>query len=328
MWNNDAGYLTEINITSPWQESYKHVYRASGRVGIGTDSPQKALHIFNSNKKGLPPEYPVLRLELHGSSNISPNHTVWDIKSSGTRLDFMYAEVKADGSTKPSTKFRVSSSGTLTATKFVGDGSGLTNLNIPEPNWLNNGNNTYYTKGKVGIGTDAPLVPIHIFSNDPDIFLEFEENSTNTLAEIRFSERGGGTSSRIYWNKDNKNIVFDTEGDFCMGTENPHILSTGGYARLSVNGGVAVRQIEVTQLSWADNVFTETYKLMPLYEVEKYVIVNKHLPDIPSEKEILEQGLNLGEMQKLQMQKIEELTLYIIDLQKQIDDLKSTRHEK
>lgn len=54
----------------------------------------------------------------------------------------------------------------------------------------------------------------------------------------------------------------------------------------------------------------------------QYIATNKHLPDIPSEQEIIENGLDVGGMQTLQMQKLEELTLYIIELQKQITDLK------
>jgi hypothetical protein len=60
---------------------------------------------------------------------------------------------------------------------------------------------------------------------------------------------------------------------------------------------------------------------MQLSDLEKYISKNKHLPDIPSEQILLESGLDLAEMQKLQQAKIEELTLYIIQLQKKLDNL-------
>lgn len=79
----------------------------------------------------------------------------------------------------------------------------------------------------------------------------------------------------------------------------------------------------------ADFVFSPDYQLKPLSEVEAFVKENKHLPEIPSEKQMVENGLNVNEMQIKLLLKIEELTLYVIeqnkqnkDLQKQIDELK------
>ena len=66
----------------------------------------------------------------------------------------------------------------------------------------------------------------------------------------------------------------------------------------------------------------DRYKLPSLYELEKQIKLNKHLPGIPSAKEVEANGFEVGEMQANMMEKIEELTLYIIQLQKQIDQLK------
>ncbi|MBP1651619.1 MAG: hypothetical protein H6Q26_1776 [Bacteroidetes bacterium] len=90
-----------------------------------------------------------------------------------------------------------------------------------------------------------------------------------------------------------------------------------GYT-LAVNGTIGGTKLKVTQ-SWADYVFAAGYKLPSLAEVEAHIKENHKLPDIPSEKQIAAEGLDVGEMQKLQMQKIEELTLYIIDLKKQLE---------
>ena len=81
-------------------------------------------------------------------------------------------------------------------------------------------------------------------------------------------------------------------------------------------------------IHWYDYVFNKDYKLMSLYELEQFIQTNKHLPEIPSETEVKENGINLGEMQGKLLLKIEELTLYIIELQKQIDELKQTKEEK
>jgi hypothetical protein len=80
--------------------------------------------------------------------------------------------------------------------------------------------------------------------------------------------------------------------------------------------------VEVTLDGWSDFVFADDYSLMPLEEVEKHIQQNRHLPDIPSEEEVLENGLNLGDMQARLLQKVEELTLYMIQLKKENEVLK------
>jgi hypothetical protein len=82
--------------------------------------------------------------------------------------------------------------------------------------------------------------------------------------------------------------------------------------KLSVNGNIRCKQLIGTQLSWSDYVFAPTYKLRSLNEVKSYIEKEKHLPNIPSEKEIVENGLNMNTMLQLHMEKIEELTLYLI----------------
>jgi hypothetical protein len=82
------------------------------------------------------------------------------------------------------------------------------------------------------------------------------------------------------------------------------------------------QEIEVlANVDWPDFVFSESYKLKPLNEVEDFIIENRHLPDMPSQEDVTENGINLGEMDALLLQKIEELTLYIIKQDKKIDEL-------
>ena len=64
---------------------------------------------------------------------------------------------------------------------------------------------------------------------------------------------------------------------------------------------------------------------MPLNEVEKYYKANQHLPEVPSENEVKEKGLNVGDMNVILLKKIEELTLYIVDLKKEVEDLKKSK---
>jgi len=94
-------------------------------------------------------------------------------------------------------------------------------------------------------------------------------------------------------------------------------------ADLAVNGNIFARKLKVTQGGWADYVFDSSYRLRPLKEVEAFIAENKHLPDVPSAKEVEKNGLNVGDQHAVLLRKVEELTLYIIEQQKEIEKLKS-----
>jgi len=87
--------------------------------------------------------------------------------------------------------------------------------------------------------------------------------------------------------------------------------------KLSVNGNIYARKLTVTQLNWSDYVFDPGYKLRPLKDVENYIQKNKHLLDMPSAKEVAANGLSVGDNQANLLKKVEELTLYIIQQDKQ-----------
>jgi len=91
-----------------------------------------------------------------------------------------------------------------------------------------------------------------------------------------------------------------------------------GY-KLSVEGYIRAREIDVNLNTWADFVFYDDYQLKTLKQVEDYITKNKHLPDVPSEKEVLANGVSLGEMNVVLLQKIEELTLYMIAMNKRME---------
>jgi ELWxxDGT repeat protein len=97
-----------------------------------------------------------------------------------------------------------------------------------------------------------------------------------------------------------------------------------GY-KLYVEKGILTERVKVaiaSSAAWADYVFEKDYKLKTLPEIEAYVKEYKHLPSITSAKQLEKEGLDLGEMQSLQMAKIEELTLYMIEMKKEIEALK------
>lgn len=101
-----------------------------------------------------------------------------------------------------------------------------------------------------------------------------------------------------------------------IGVQNP-------TEKLAVNGKIRATEIKVDAGPWPDYVFEETYQLPSLKETEAFVKLNKHLPGVPTAKEIEEDGLSLGEMNRIMMQKIEELTLYLIEKDKEITNIKN-----
>jgi hypothetical protein len=117
----------------------------------------------------------------------------------------------------------------------------------------------------------------------------------------------------------------------------PTINSTHQAATLQVKGDVVVgtstsgsahANIWVTETGWADFVFDNSYKLMPLNEVEKFYKANHHLPSVPSQKDIQEKGNNLAETDVVLLQKIEELTLYMVQQEKRIKELEKKLADK
>jgi len=98
---------------------------------------------------------------------------------------------------------------------------------------------------------------------------------------------------------------------------------------IAVNGNIKAKEIKVTSSAadWPDYVFAEGYKLPSLKETAAFIDKNKHLPGVPKATEVEENGLSLGEMNRILLQKIEELTLHMIDKDKRIEALEKKLNE-
>jgi hypothetical protein len=99
-------------------------------------------------------------------------------------------------------------------------------------------------------------------------------------------------------------------------------------AKLGVKGAIFATKLKVTQSGWADYVFNKNYELPSLREVEAYIKQHLHLPGVPAATEVIGQPVDVGNMQEILLKKIEELTLYVIEQQKQIDELKKKLDSK
>lgn len=136
-----------------------------------------------------------------------------------------------------------------------------------------------------------------------------------------YSYRGGFSSYgsydlRLKTNGTTRMIIEQSNGNVGIGTTDP------GAWKLAVNGKIRAKEVKV-ETGWADFVFEEKYELPSLTEVEDHIKEKGHLKDIPSAEEVAENGIFLGEMDAKLLQKIEELTLYTIDQQKEIETLRS-----
>jgi hypothetical protein len=117
------------------------------------------------------------------------------------------------------------------------------------------------------------------------------------------------------------NVTFNNSGTFAIGMGT---YAVPGTAKLAVGGKIVCKEVEVTLTDMPpDYVFGSDYKLLSLYDVDNFINTNKHLPGVPSATEMLSKGVNVGEMNMTLLQKVEELTLYMINLQKENDALKA-----
>lgn len=96
--------------------------------------------------------------------------------------------------------------------------------------------------------------------------------------------------------------------------------------KLFVNGGLLAKEV-VVRIGWADYVFNPSYKLLSLNDVDKFISINRHLPNVPSSLDVVSNGLSLGQITKIQQEKIEELFLYTIQQEKEIEKLKAQNED-
>jgi hypothetical protein len=191
---------------------------------------------------------------------------------------------------------------------------------------------TMLKNGNTGFGISNPVDRVSIGGtlrmNNNNIYLSGDANhglgyyavytGTGNYASytvdgpVLYGYKGGALGTN---QAGNKNIALSwlANGNVGIGTSNP-----GSY-RLAIEGKAGAREFVVTNASWADFVFESDFNLKPLNEIKKYIEANKHLPEIPTAVEIEKNGLNVGEIQAKQMQKIEELTLYIIQQNERIE---------
>ncbi|WP_316833732.1 hypothetical protein [Pedobacter nutrimenti] len=182
--------------------------------------------------------------------------------------------------------------------------------------------------GNVGIGTKTPSNKISVVEpSNLNAYLTVENNTVNTLFGAGGTTVGiVGTISNhplTLYTKLNERMRITSDGDVGIGTTDPK-----GY-KLAVAGNMIAESVKVQlQSAWPDYVFKGDYKLTSLQETKKYIKEKGHLPGIPSAVEVKSEGIDLGEMNKKLLQKIEELTLYLIQMEKKNSEERSAQESK
>lgn len=146
-------------------------------------------------------------------------------------------------------------------------------------------------------------------NEEKGILFHLPNNLGDGKSYFKFGDDYNGAWVGIYNNK--KMIISGMVG---IGTSNP-------TRPLEVNGAIRAKEI-IVESGWADFVFDSDFKLRPLAEVESHIKTYRRLPDIPSETEVKENGIGLSEMNTKLLQKVEELTLYVIQQQKELMQMK------
>ena len=200
----------------------------------------------------------------------------------------------------------------------------------PSPNDYPQGD-TIGKTGKVAIG-DVPVPDIaaklHIrsdYGEDAGIFLENKDMESNS-AFIHLKDSGHGIEVDEDGEMTLRSMYEDDYGSLVLqGRIGINITNESDTYALAVNGGILTNEVFIKNVNeWFDHVFSKDYSLMPINDLRSYVDKHGHLPEVPSETEVRENGYDMVEMQGLLLKKIEELTLYALKQQEEIEALRQT----
>ncbi len=318
------------------QANPRMTINASGQVGIGITSPTHLLHVnggdlFVQSSSGLirfgyegANEWQMATTgagadlrwytTTNGGATITPRHYFQQNGNvgiggfSGPGLPLGRLDVVGAGTTSSTNTFLLRNSNLDTIIRVRDDGRmGIGYNGTTYGRTINLGGTgiNFYTSNEAAFGGA-------VFPTDTSLVIWSNSNNNNYLVlQPSWGNTGVGTYT--------PNAKFHLNGAGLIGNNSQRIAT--GY-EWSVDGEIMCENLVMqNSTSWPDYVFENGYKLMTLAELEESINKNKHLPNVPSAADIEKNGINMSVMTKAHMEKIEELTLYIIQLKKEIDQL-------
>lgn len=328
-----------------WQPNGANIYRATGRVGVGTANPATFFDILvPTGEEGLNIETtsdPQYNAKLVSNSTVtkliggilksnSISNEVFSVNSDGRTIfgnpnqpslfikpflnssnNYVFGNVGI-GNENPNAQLQVGQGvGSISMGGFWSDADVWTTnyigFNAARQKMNNSEAGTWYLSGNPGNGASAILGSL---AGD----LRFVTVPDNHVAGNRTAD-----DSEIL---QNVKMMITYDGKVQIGTQKP--IGIHSDAKLSVDGKIVSKAVYVTDGSaWADYVFKKDYKLRSIGELSDYIIKNGHLPEIPTSDDIEKNGNNIGDTQILLLKKIEELTIYIIEQNKSMESLKT-----
>lgn len=265
-------------------------------IGPGFTNPEGRLHVFDKTDNGT-----ALIIELE-TDQIVDQQGGFTLTSPDY---FLQAKYRVMGSATAKTNFSVSAGGKVQ--------SGFFSSSVDEQ--------VAILKTKALYGSNNQKLRFELSNNEPRFLWKSPGknfqfvNLSNTTIALQLGENGQvGVNTGDFF--DNHNLYVDGSVYIKDDGEEDHSLYIEGSS-------IAEEMFVKIKADWGDFVFEKEYDLMPLDELEDYLKENKHLPNFPSAAEIKEDGLALGETERLLTIKVEELTLYILALKKEVDAMKA-----
>ncbi len=286
---------------NPWEP--KLTLTGSGRLGLGTSSPMNKLHIENgdlriTNDEGTGGDGKASIIFSEASNEAKAHARITyhgdDVDGQENYLGFGLA----DDASKDFSQMVIKRTGNV--------GIGITdpNVKLVVNGAMTVGKFNDPTHGKIMIKGDGAGQGLTVWNESGATTLRLWADAETNMG---FLTRGDNAE---------KGIALGLNGNIGIGTTKPK-------EKLSVNGTILAKEIVVSTKAedWPDYVFEDEYPLRKLSDVESFIKVNKHLPDMPSADEIAKEGARLAEMNKRLLQKVEELTLYLIEKDKEVKGL-------
>ena len=281
-----------------WITAGNNIYNNNtGNVGIGTNSGTAKFAVYQSTVLGSAAKNSLLLSSIGGSAANSVQNNIWLVRNAAGS-DFttsrLHDGISIDGSyVTPQTDTRTWWERDPTSDVQSWGTAASTYLTIKQ--------------GNLGLGTTTPAAK-----------LDVTVASSTYTNNIKFGDATPGYLTAgtvgIFMSNNVGSPVFTV-----LHTGNVGIGQTNPQNKLDVNGTIHSKAVTIDLNGWSDYVFRNDYQLRPLSEVKNYIDQNQHLPEVPSAQEMIKKGLDVSEMNKLLMKKVEELTLYLIEQNKRID---------